>query len=71
MNNIAKTKYTLPQKKRNFSEVAFLLGRIVGRWTLGQMSFPVMDMTWGHWPWSMVTMKNKEIKVAFLLGKSV
>ena len=28
-------------------------------------------MTRGHWPWSRVTMKNREIKVAFLLGKSV
>ena len=31
--------YTLPQKKCNFSEVASLLERSVGRWTLGQMSF--------------------------------
>ena len=29
--------YTLPQKKRNFSEVAFVLGRSVGQWTLGQI----------------------------------
>ncbi len=31
--------YTLPQKKCNFSEVAFLLGRSVGQWNFGQMSF--------------------------------
>ena len=66
-----RIQYTLPQKKRNFCEVAFLLGRSVGQWTLGQMSFPLVDMTWGHWPWSRVTIKNPEIKVAFLLGKSV
>ena len=54
-------EYTLPQKKRNFSEVAFLLGRSVGQWTLGQI----------YWPWSRVIMKNLEIKVVFLLGKSV
>ncbi len=29
--------YTLPQKKRNFSEVAFLLGRSVGQWNWGQI----------------------------------
>ncbi len=53
------------------SLVAYLLGRSVGQWSLGQMSFPLVDMTWGHWPWSRVTIKNLEIKVAFLLGKSV
>ena len=34
-------------------------------------AFPLMDMTWGHWPWSRVTIKILEIKVTFLLGKSV
>ncbi len=33
--------------------------------------FSLVHMTRGHWPWSRVTMKNLEIKVAFLLGKSV
>ncbi len=36
-----------------------------------QGAFPLVDMSWGHWPWSRVTIKNLEIKVAFLLGKSV
>ena len=92
---ICPFQYTLPQKKRNFSEVANLLGKSVDQWTLGQMSFlqcswqrfaknpiqkfptflpgafPLVEMTWGHWPWSRVTIKDLEIKVAFLLGKSV
>ena len=132
---------TLPQKKCNLSEVAFLLRRSVGRWTSGQIlflqwpkvpltytppkekcntqknyrisissngisaiswkswedvysgcwvswenrltffdgvfylllpgTFPLVDMTWRHWPWSRVTMKYLEIKVPFLFGKSV
>ncbi len=36
-----------------------------------QGAFPLVHKTHGHWPWSRVTMKNLEIKVAFLLGKSV
>ncbi len=36
--------YTLPQKKRNFSKVAFLLGRRVGEWTLGHISFVHVSM---------------------------
>ncbi len=66
--------YTPLQKKRNFSEVAFLLRRSVGQWTLDQMlflpgAFPLVHMTRGHWPWSRVTIKIWELK--FLLGKSV
>ncbi len=34
-------------------------------------AFPLVHMTRGHWLWSRVTKKNLEIKVAFLLGKSV
>ena len=34
---------TLPQKKRNFSQVAFLLGKSVGQWSFGQMSFAALD----------------------------
>ncbi len=30
-----------------------------------------IDMTWGHWPCSRVIIKNLDINVAFLLGKSV
>ena len=80
----SQVSYTLPQKKRNFSEFAFLLGRSVGQWNLGQMiffdggfclllpgAFPLVDMTRGHWPLSRVTIENPENKVAFLLGKSV
>ena len=35
------------------------------------LPFPLVHVTRGHWPWSRVTMKNLDIKVAFLLGKSV
>ncbi len=44
-----------------------------GLWncTLSVAIFLLVHMTRGHWPWSRVTIKNLEIKVAFLLGKSV
>ncbi len=29
----------------------------------------LVEITWGHWPWSRVTIKNQEIKVASILGK--
>ena len=32
---------------------------------------PLLHMTGDHWPWSRVNIKNLEIKVTFLLGKSV
>ena len=34
-------------------------------------AFPLVDMIRGHWPWSRATIKNLEIKLAFLMGKSV
>ncbi len=34
-------------------------------------AFPLVNMTWGHSPWSRVTIKSKDVKLAFLLGKSV
>ncbi len=70
-NPVDKPSHSLRQLQAGFSEVAFLLVRSVGQWTLGQISFPLVHMTRGHWPCSRVTMKNLEIKVAFLLVKGV
>ncbi len=56
---------TLPQKKRKFFEVAFLLGKSVHHLIL----FDKIDMTLDQGPRG--TVKNWHIKVAFLLGKSV
>ncbi len=57
--------YTLPQKKHNFSEVAFLLGRSVdGKLWAKCHKLGSLTLVQGHY-------KNLEIKVVFLLGKSV
>ncbi len=58
-------------KSPNFSEVEFLLWRSGGQWIFDQMLFSLLHMTWGNWPWSRVNRKNLEIKVVFLLGKSL
>ncbi len=56
--------YTLPQKKRNFSEFAFLLGRSVGRGTLGQMSWPGVTDPGPGSPW-----KIRRLKLRFFWGR--
>ncbi len=35
------------------------------------LGYPLVHITRGHWPWSRDTIKSPEIKVAFLLKKSV
>ena len=56
--------YTHLQKKLKFSKVAFLLGKIVGQWTLSPTSF-LQDQ------WPRGTRKNGQIKLMFPLEKSV
>ena len=69
INNRCPILYTLPQKKHNFSEIAFLLEKSVGRWTLGQMSS--LQSTW---PWIRVRnsrepRKMGRFKLRFFWGR--
>ncbi len=79
--------YTLPQKKRNFFVAAFLLGKSVHHLILDQTSFvgifdwgllqvtlktiDTIDLTLDQGRKPRGTGKNGNIKLAFLLGKSV
>ncbi len=66
--------YTLPQKKLNFSEVAFVLEESVGQWTLSRKvlgilgwvffkTFDKIDMTLGQGKKARATRENGRIKV--------
>ena len=45
------------------------VGGLAKKWKRPKMTLG--HWPWSHWPWSRVSIKNWEIKVAFLLGKSV